>query len=234
MKYVLMDLETELISGPLDLDLRVPGITIGATLTGDNDLKLWYERDIEGQATGRTLSSTKAAELVHYLDHLAKEGHTIVTWNGAGFDFRVLAQASGLVSQCVDLAWDHVDMMFWFHCLKGFSIKLDSAAQAAGSGKTTGMSGADAPRLWAEGQYTRVQEYVAQDVRAAAAVYEGTVKNRALYWITSQGRRSSVRGHPLSVREAHQLPAPDTSWMTRAPWPREKFVGWMLGSSAPG
>ena len=34
MKYVLMDLETELISGPLDLDLRVPGITIGATLTG--------------------------------------------------------------------------------------------------------------------------------------------------------------------------------------------------------
>jgi hypothetical protein len=234
MKYVLWDLETELIKGPLDLDLQIPGITIGATLTGDNDLKLWYEQDMEGQATGENLSPARATELVQYLDSLAKEGHTIVTWNGAGFDFRVLAEASGRVLECISLAWDHVDMMFWFHCQKGFSIKLDSAAQAVGSGKTAGMSGADAPKLWADGQYERVQQYVAQDVRAAAAVYEGAVQGRALSWITSRGRRSSVRGRLLSVRDALKLPAPDTSWMTRTPWPREKFVGWMLRDSTPG
>ena len=33
MKYVLFDLETELLAGDLDLDRYVPAITIGATLT---------------------------------------------------------------------------------------------------------------------------------------------------------------------------------------------------------
>ena len=34
MKYVLFDLETEQHPGPLNLDRHIPGITIGATLTG--------------------------------------------------------------------------------------------------------------------------------------------------------------------------------------------------------
>ena len=158
----------------------------------------------------------------------AQAGRTVVTWNGAGFDFRVLAHASGLVDECVDLAWGQVDMMFWFHCLNGFSVGLASAARAVGSGKARGLSGADAPRLWAAGQYERVLEYAAQDVRALAAVYEAALDSNSLRWINSRGRLSQAPGPLLPVREAFELPMPDTSWMRRAPWPREKFVGWML------
>ena len=228
MDYVIFDLETELQSGQLNLDLRIPGITIAATLASGDAPKLWYEQEQDGRATGGMVTTETAGALVSYLLDAAQTGHPIVTWNGAGFDFRVLARASGRTADCIDLAWAHVDLMFWLHSVKGFSVGLAKAAQAAGTGKTPGITGADAPRLWATGQYERVQEYVAQDVRALAAVYEATVQRRELRWINSGGRTSSARGKVLAVREAAALPLPDTSWMKRPPWPREKFVGWML------
>jgi hypothetical protein len=230
VKYVLFDLETELLPGPLDLETNIPGITIGSTLTSDDDLELWHEQDQAGQARGGTLSQSTARALVAYLHDLAQRQYTIVTWNGAGFDFRVLAHASGLTKECVDLAWDHVDVMFWLHCVKGFSVQLAKAAQAVGSGKTQGMSGADAPRMWAQGQYEEVKQYVAQDVRATAAVYEAAVRSNRLRWINARGRTSEARGQLVSVRAAYRLPRPDTSWMSRSPWPRIKFVGWMLAN----
>jgi hypothetical protein len=228
MGYVVFDLETENIPGPLNLDRRVPAITVGATLASDGDLRLWYDRTPEGQPTGSLLSPGGAGELVRYLAEVQQSGQTVVTWNGAGFDFRVLAQASGLVDECVELAWAHLDLMFWFHCRNGYSVGLDKAARAVGSAKTEGVTGADAPRLWDAGEYETVLEYVSQDVRALAAVHEGAARGNVLRWINSRGRVSRAAGPLLTVREAYKLPAADTSWMTRAPWPRTKFVGWML------
>jgi hypothetical protein len=227
-QYVVFDLETENIPGPLNLDRRVPGITVGATLASDGDLRLWYDRASAGDPSGALLTPDGAGELLRYLTEAQASGHTVVTWNGAGFDFRVLAQASGLVDECVELAWAHLDLMFWFHCRNGYSVGLDKAARAVGSGKTEGMTGADAPRLWDAGEYQTVLEYVAQDVRALAAVHEEAARGRALRWVNSRGRVSRAAGPVLTVREAYKLPAADTSWMRRAPWPRTKFVGWML------
>jgi hypothetical protein len=211
--YVLFDLETEPIRGPLDLERHIPGITVAVTLGGG--------------PSGEVLRPETAAALVDHLVERARAGCTLVTWNGAGFDFRVLAQASGRIEDCIELAWDHVDMMFWFHCVNGFSIGLSRAAEAVGSGKTPGMSGADAPRLWAQGQYAQVVEYAKQDVRATAAVYEAAVRGNELCWVNSRGRISRVGGMLCSVREANDRPPPDTSWMRQPPWPRTKFVGWM-------
>jgi hypothetical protein len=220
--------ETETIPGPLNLDRRIPAITVGATLASDGDLRLWCERGAEGQPTGAPLSLERARELVCYLVEAQQTGQTVVTWNGSGFDFRVLAQASGLVDECIELAWAHLDLMFWFHCRNGYSVGLDRAARAVGSGKAEGVTGADAPRLWDAGEYQTVLDYVAQDVRALAAVHEAAARGNALRWINSRGRLSRAAGPVLTVREAYKLPAADTSWMTRAPWPRTKFVGWML------
>ncbi len=225
--YLLFDLETELLDGPLNLDRHVPQITVAATLSGDGDLRLWCERDAGGQVTGALMTPSTAQALVAYVGEMAAAGAEIVTWNGTGFDFRVLARASGLKDQCIELAWAHIDMMFWFHCQRGFSIGLDKAADAAGSGKTAGLSGADAPRLWAAGEYDRVLQYAAQDVRATEAVYLAALRNNGIQWQTTYGRMSKAEGALLSAREAFKLPMPDTSWMKQKPWPRTKFVGWM-------
>jgi hypothetical protein len=227
---VLFDLETEPIRGPLNLDRYVPAITVAATLTHDGALDLWHDRDRAGKVTGRTLGRDDAQRLVRFLEQHAAQGLLPVTWNGSGFDFRVLAKASGLVAECAALAWEHVDMMFWLHCQKGYSVGLDRAARAVGTGKLNGLSGADAPRLWAAGDFDQVLAYVAQDVRMLGAVYEGAVQARALRWTNTRGYESRAEGELCSVREAYQLPMPDTSWMRRPPWSREHFVGWMLGS----
>jgi hypothetical protein len=73
-----------------------------------------------------------------------------------------------------------------------------------------------------------VLDYVGQDVRALKAIYEGAQQGHALRWINTRGRTSRAAGPLLVVREAFKMPLPDTSWMRRTPWPREKFVGWML------
>jgi len=228
--YVLFDLETEPIQGPLNLDRYVPDITVAATLTHEGVLDLWHDQDQAGKATGRMLGRDRAQELVRVLQRHAAQGVVPVTWNGSGFDFRVLAKASGLTAECAELAWQHVDMMFWLHCQKGFSVGLDRAARTVGMGKLDGLSGADAPRLWAAGDYDRVMAYVSQDVRMLGAVYEGAVQAGALRWINTRGYESRAEGKLCTVREAYRLPMPDTSWMRRPPWSRERFVGWMLGS----
>ena len=104
MKHVLFDLETELLAGDLNLDRYVPAITIGATLTDGGTLKLWYEQDDKGNALGGTLGQDTAGALVRYLQTCVQDGYTVVTWNGAGFDFRVLAQASDMAEACVELS----------------------------------------------------------------------------------------------------------------------------------
>jgi hypothetical protein len=227
--YVLFDLETELIQGSLDLERHMPAITVGALLSSEGGLTLWYEGGAGGGATGELLGRESARELVRALQEHARRGDPIVTWNGAGFDFRVLARASGLGEACATLAWDHVDMMFWLHCRKGFSVGLDRAARAVGTGKIPGMSGADAARLWEEGEYETVLAYVEQDVRALQAVYEEAVRARGLRWQTARGKLAIADGALCTVREAYALPLPDTSWMRRPPWPRAKFVGWLPG-----
>lgn len=84
------------------------------------------------------------------------EGYTLLTWNGLGFDFPVLADESGLLAECQEFARNHVDMMFYILCIRGHRLGLDTAAKGMGlPGKTEGMTGADAPKLWADGQYEK-------------------------------------------------------------------------------
>jgi hypothetical protein len=69
--------------------------------------------------------------LVDYLAKKVKRGYKIVTWNGLGFDFDILAEESGMLDKCRSLATDQVDMMFHAVCRLGHGISLDSAAREA-------------------------------------------------------------------------------------------------------
>ena len=139
------------------------------------------------------MQRAEAVSLVDYLASMMKAGHTIVTWNGLAFDFDILAEESATKDICKRLAWDHVDMMFHVFCKQGYRVALDKAAQGMGiPGKTQGMSGIQAPQLWAEGRYQEVRDYVSQDVRVALNLAKKGQQSGKFRWITQKGTRQSL------------------------------------------
>ena len=120
-------------------------------------------------------------------------------------------------------------MMFHVFCSLGYPVALHKAAQGMGlPGKPAGMSGLKAPKLWAQGDFNEVLEYAAQDVRTIMQIAQICEQRRSFEWITRKGTKSSLplTNGWLPVREAMQLPEPDTSWMS-TPLARLDFIGWL-------
>ena len=231
-KYLAFDLETAAeVPGP-DFNWRAHrplGVSCAATYASDADTPtIWHGKDADGTPAGR-MSCEDARRLVDYLCTMVINGYTLVSWNGLGFDLDVLSEESGAIEECRDLALDHVDMMFHVVCHSGFPVALDKAAHGMGMpGKPTGMTGVLAPQLWAQGHFQEVIDYVAQDVRVAMALAEQCDKDRSFRWTTRRGTTGTMplgRGW-LTVRDALQLPEPDTSWMT-GPLSRQEFIEWL-------
>lgn len=231
-KYLAFDIETAKDVPGEDFNWRPHrplGITCAAAFPVDAQTPLvWHSKTASGQPAER-MSKAGAQQVVEQLLEFVGNGYTILTWNGLGFDFDVLAEESGSHQECKELALNHVDMMFHVFCDRGFPVALDKAAQAlAIPGKPAGMSGLLAPQLWAQGRYRQVLDYVAQDVRMALQVATKCEQQRRFEWTTRKGTSSSMnlaRGW-LIVRDALRLPQPDTSWMD-SPIPRHDFTQWL-------
>jgi hypothetical protein len=175
------------------------------------------------------MNPAEVKQLVAYLQEQADAGRTILTWNGLGFDFDILAEESGLFAECAALALQHTDMMFHVFCLQGYAIGLEKAARGMDlAGKIPGMTGDMAPKMWQAGQYQAVLDYVQQDVKTLLDLWSAVDAMRQLRWISNRGRpqRLPLPQGWIPVEQALRLPLPDTSWMSN-PWPRAKFTGWM-------
>jgi hypothetical protein len=245
-KHVTFDIEiSREIPGDCDdwKSLRPLGISCAATLTDDGDLRLWHGAEMEDGRLGERMSLSECRELAKYLGNMFSAGYKIITWNGAGFDFDILAEEvcdRAIADDIRDLTWDHIDIAFQMLCENGFMCGLDAAARGMGvAGKTEGMHGDLAPAMWQRGREEQdgVLEYVAQDARATANVYCAILNEEHLRWITRAGYPARNPWRPLliseysgtrlmTVREASRLPLPDVGWMDN-PWPRSKFIGWL-------
>lgn len=180
------------------------------------------------------LRQGECVDLVWTLQAHVLDGYTLLTHNGVSFDFDVLAEESGMHSECVELAMGSVDTCLQIHCIKGFPVGIDAIARGMGiQGKIEGMDGAKAPQMWAEGKYDEVLAYVAQDARCTLEVALAIEKRRELRWISQKGR---LNGTPipclLTAREALQLPEPNVKWMKEGAIPRSRFTEWM--NKSPG
>jgi len=231
-KLIAFDIE---ISEPLpdgveDWSQHRPlGISCAATLISGEPAVTWYGDKSAGEH-GDRMNPAEAQELVKYLLAQVDQGGVILTWNGLGFDFDILAEESGMLTECSALARQHIDMMFHVFCVKGYALGLDKAAKGMGlAGKTPGMTGDMAPRLWQEGEYLKVLEYLQQDVQTLIELWAAVDGLRKLTWISNRGnpQRLPLPKGWVTVEEALKLPLPDTSWMSD-PWPRSKFTGWLI------
>lgn len=208
------------------------GITCAAVARTERPVMFYY-------LEAPRISKQFACRLVADLQDFEAEGYKVVTWNGTGFDFRVLADASGMRKECAELAMNHIDMMLLVTFQKGYYLGLDKALKGMSiKGKLhevtlkdgsviTDMSGAIAPELWAAGEYEAVLTYLKDDVTQPLELAHRIDEEGFIHWRSNAGNHQMVQVPRLyTVKECLDLPEPDTSWMTHPPR-REQFVEWM-------
>jgi hypothetical protein len=230
-RYLAFDIETAKVLPPDArnlLDHRPLGIACAAALRSDDPEPIVWHGAGDGRPSAR-MSREECGAMVAELEALAAQGYTLLTWNGLGFDLDILAEESDLVDRCARLALEHVDMMFQVVCSEGYGVALQKAAEGLRlPGKPDGMSGKDAPSLWAQGNHEAVLRYNIEDARLALRVLEASQALGELRWVTRRNTtgRMSLGGGWRRVRDALALPLPDTSWMS-GPIPRERYAGWI-------
>jgi len=230
-KYLAFDIETAKILPEVVGDLlahRPLGICCVATLSADEDEpQCLYSVESDGTPSPQ-MTRAELSTFVDFLIEKTQAGYTIVTHNGLGFDFNILAEESNRWEDCKQLALNHVDMMFHLFCVKGFGVGLNAAAKSLGLSKPTNVDGSVAPQLWKDGDHHTVLDYVGQDCRLTMEVAVTSEQHHAFRWITRKGSTATfnIPSGWLPVHKAMELPDSDTSWMDK-PWPRSKFTQWL-------
>ena len=235
MKLAAFDLEIASVLPVTDREWsKQAGLGIScAAVAGDEFkvIRVWQDNP--------RLGPIDSADLVHRLKELSDQGYQLITWNGCSFDFRVLAEESGLSQECGDLALNHVDLMMMVTFSKGWYLSLQSALEGAGlAGKlktvrltdgslVTDMEASKAPTLWAAGEYAAVLEYLKSDVVQLLELALSAEDQGIIRWTSRTGKPQEVRFPSLlTVSECFAIPEPDTSWMSDPP-KRQQFVDWI-------
>ena len=187
----------------------------------------------------KALTQEGATRILDELSAADDRGDTIVTWNGAGFDFRLLADETGRHADCARLARDSVDMMFQILCDRGHPLALDTALSGMGlpskihtvtlaDGRVVEVDGRMAPDLWQAGEHEAVMIYCGGDVVGTLALAVACRERKRLTWVSRAGKTNHMKlgTRWLTVEECLALPKPDTSWMTN-PLRPEDVVAWM-------
>jgi hypothetical protein len=196
-KYHAFDIETARITDDASdwRSQRPLGISCAATISADAEQPILWHGGTDRSSPKDQMTQEEAAVLVRFLEEQAEAGNTILTWNGLGFDFDIIAEESHMLAECRALALAHVDMMFDVFCRLGHGVGLDAAARGMGiKGKLTGMSGELAPVLWAQGRREEVLRYVAQDVQTTLELARACEACGELRWVSRSGM---IRSMPL-------------------------------------
>ncbi len=208
------------------------GITCAAVAMSDSDAPSFWRGEPQ-------MTREACRKLVDELQDLAGRGYAIVTWNGCGFDFAVLAEESGMVAECSQLAVNHIDLMLIVTFTKGWYLSMQKALEGAGvegkvkslvlsdGSRLTDMHGSKAPALWAQGEHEAVLTYLEGDVVQLLQLVEAIQRNGVISWMSGGGNTQRVKVDRLfTVRECFDIPEPDVSWMNDPPT-RQQFVEWM-------
>ena len=248
MAFVAFDVEIAkpVPDGP-DILAHHPGIACAAIAReGDERAAILFDPSVSPELFGPETTMTRegALGILAALEEAVGRGDTLVTWNGAGFDFRLLADETDRHADCARLAMASVDMMFQVLCERGHPLSLDAALKGAAlppkmtevtlrSGEAVHISGAEAPQYWQAGEFAAVAAYCAADAERTAALAAACQRSRQLAWVSQKGRPNQVylRTGWLTVEQCLALPLPDTSWMTK-PMSRDDVLAWTKASAA--
>lgn len=235
--FVTFDIETT-------EDMKQPICAAIAWVEGDQlRQSVYYGNERE------PMSKDAIKRMLDELKAYAEDGRTIVTWNGLQFDFKVIYQALAGDTEYQELvkhlAINHVDLMYYVFCCKGWPVSQQNAclgSNLAGKVKKVllkdgtpidDMNGAMAPMLWEAGEGNAVLEYLVGDVHSLLKLTYKWMLDRQARWLSKSGKHQflDIDLNPDSpdfpvVHRVSEYPEPDTSWMDK-PIKRETFTQWM-------
>jgi len=219
------DLESTGVDFAEDID-----ITCAATLlvedNGDRRLLTWHS-DFAPKMSGADLE-----RLGGYIADVCRRA-TLVTFNGLGYDLRVLATAiqrahaaSALPRDLAALAHSdrHVDVFYQWLCEKGYYAGLSSFL-SANELLQKSMSGEDAITQWADGPLLAKQavlEYVSGDVECLRQLYELVVDAKGCFRVAKRTGKKTHWKVPswqstLESTGVYNRKKPDVAWLEDPP-----------------
>lgn len=165
----------------------------------------------------------------------------IITWNGAAFDFHVLAvEMPEYIDSWRAIANSSIDLMLQIVFQRSHFLGLDKALKGAGlAGKThnvrlktgeiiTDMGGARAPQLWAAEEYDAVLTYLRGDVVTLATLVEWVNEHKYITWTSGSGKDQIVPMAQMrtvgELRKDRQPPAPN--W-NKTPASVRELTAWL-------
>lgn len=231
--YLALDLEVCTWSENIN-EQFTPGISCIGFMADSWDAATVAYAGMPNTPEPRPMNKEELEQVYIYVSEFVQMGFKIVTWNGLKFDLAIMA--SEHPERKKDYAkWaleNHIDPMFYIVCHKGYGVKLDAVSKGLGlPGKMEGITGADAPRLWMEGDLEdryNIMLYVGQDARATWELIKKAEETGILLWNSKKGIPMSLPYQSLTVQECMTIPLPDTSWMTTTnAFERENFYRWV-------
>ena len=198
----------------------------------------WHE-DLNG---GEFMLKEKLSSLVAFMRSMDEQGLVPFSWNGAGFDFKVL-HALALkyelpreAEHIKGLALAGVDPMLNFFMHQGFPVGLKSVATAFELPMNKTGTGEDAIVMWVEGGPTGRQEvvnYCENDVGVLAMAASAICAHRKIMWTTKKSNQQKTwqpnnQCHLfMTTKQAMRIKPPNPNWMTGPRLTSENFIGWL-------
>jgi len=205
----------------MDIEVYTSGIACICVKPEDITGKIFCDRS-------GPMQREKIIEALAAMKRLIKRGYWIVTWNGLGFDYRILAEAAQgndlTVVEVCRMAIQQIDIMYNFQCVAGFPASLENVSKAMGfNGKH--IKDDTIGRLWhgSSVDQDQVIEYVERDVMATFEIYDAIMKRRGkIVWKNRKGTKSArylpmimVDNQPVRLMNAVEsvtLPYPNLDW----------------------
>jgi len=170
-----------------------------------------------------------------FMKKLREDGYTIVTWNGAAFDFKVLAQ-EGFFNRAINANMTHVDLMLIIVALRGHYLGLVKAAEGMGvapklsevtfkDGSRGEIDGAKVPDLWKAGERTAVKEYLEHDVKATLELAQVIRDRQEVCWLSGRGNYQRLKIDELYlVHECLTVKRQIPQWLKNPKSPRNSIA----------
>lgn len=183
-----------------DLDLRISCVS---SYSAEGEYS-WYNRNgkVDGvwSPTGGEMDGSIMLSTLMNLTSDIDDGHTLVSWNGASFDFRVMADNYDTPEYAKELCLSHIDLMLNFWYQHGHRVSLAKVLKGYNM-QPKHMHGSSAPKLWAEGKYQEVIDYCEDDARKTLKVAEIVHETSCIRWISRMGFPHVSPMSMLTVKE---------------------------------